>query len=252
MAELVEQQPLVLIHPVGAVVCAYCGQQQDAPEDGPAYCLRCHVGLTSANWTNPAPDADIRLAEQHRRLAPSARATAALAELDTVAAPAQAPKMVEEMLAAERRGHSYLALVPFLGPWLVRRSEVHTQSERRTLSLLSVGVTVIAIELISTALPTPADQLTVTHRRVHSEIRALADVAESYRTEHRAYPDAATWKHFCERADPRFFDPWGRPYRYEPADGRITLGTLGRNGIEGGTDEDADMSFDHFPAESAG
>ncbi len=37
-------------------------------------------------------------------------------------------------------------------------------------------------------------------------------------------------------------DPWGRPYRYAPAPGGFQVGTLGRDGAEGGTGEDADLT----------
>jgi Type II secretion system (T2SS), protein G len=48
----------------------------------------------------------------------------------------------------------------------------------------------------------------------------------------------------------RFFDPWYRAYRYERSeDGGVTIGTLGRDGKEGGVDEDADVSVHFAPAE---
>jgi len=50
------------------------------------------------------------------------------------------------------------------------------------------------------------------------------------------------WHRYAERADPRFYDPWGRPYLYETTDEGISLGSLGRDGVPGGSDDDADTS----------
>ena len=187
--------------------------------------------------------------EQPRQLPLSARMNEVLAELSSAAAPAHAPRLVGEILAAERRGQSYLAFVPLFGPWLVSRSEVHTPAEKRTLWLVALGMTALALALIATVLPSPRDEAAAVHRRADASFHELAAFAEKYHVKHHAFPDAATWKHFAYQADPRFFDPWGRPYRYEVSDDRILLSTFGRDGVEGGTGEDADLSFE-FSARS--
>ena len=163
---------------------------------------------------------------------------------------AESPKsealaMLDELLAVEKRRTSFMAFIPVLGPLLLRRSERHTDQERRKLSALSVGLTLAILGLSWELKPTPADRVASLHRRIGSEMRILGEVAERYRKEHGSYPGKATWQRFTERPDKRFLDPWGRPYGYEPHEDGFTLQTLGRDGLAGGTGQDRDVTKDY-------
>jgi hypothetical protein len=173
------------------------------------------------------------------------RSREALAKLIAKGPSTEAPAMVGELLKADKRISSFIAFVPFVGPWLIQRSEAHTAKEKFWLTWFSVCMTSLALFGLVSTLPTPEDRLANLHQRIDSETKVLGDFANRFQREHGAYADKATWKRFADRADPRFFDPWGRPYRYEPSTNDVTIGTLGRDGLEGGSDEDADSSA-HF------
>lgn len=55
--------------------------------------------------------------------------------------------------------------------------------------------------------------------------------------------DMPTWNGPYVREERQLSDPWGRPVVYRLADGRFTITTLGADGREGGTGEDADISM---------
>jgi hypothetical protein len=191
----------------------------------------------------PEPDPPPRLR--------SSRAERALAELLSKIPRSETPVLIDELVAIEKRGDSLLAFVPLFGPWLIRRSERLTAREKQRLSVFSVALTLATLAVVWTLMPSSADRLASLHERIESEMRGLGNVAERYRADHASYPDQATWARFAARADGRFFDPWGRPYRYEPRDDGLTLGTLGRDGREGGSDQDADVALDHKPSPAA-
>jgi hypothetical protein len=174
------------------------------------------------------------------------RSREALANLIAKGPSTEAPAMVGELLRADKRISSFMALVPFVGPWLIQRSEAHSPKEKFWLTWISISLTSLALFGLVSTSPTPEDRLADLHKRIDRETKALGDFADRYRRDHSAYANKATWKRFADRADRRFFDPWGRPYRYEPSTNDVTIGTLGRDGIEGGSDEDADFSA-HFP-----
>jgi Type II secretion system (T2SS), protein G len=81
--------------------------------------------------------------------------------------------------------------------------------------------------------------------RLESELNALGALAEQYRLEHGDFPDVAAWRRLADREDPRFYDPWGRAYRYERTADGVTIRTLGRDGVDSGMGMDADLSA-HF------
>jgi general secretion pathway protein G len=54
--------------------------------------------------------------------------------------------------------------------------------------------------------------------------------------------DLPTWNGPYVRQEQQLSDPWGRPFRYEMENGAFRLVTLGADGQEGGTGEDADLS----------
>ena len=154
--------------------------------------------------------------------------------------------MVSELLEADERISSLVALVPFVGPWVIHRSEVHSVK----LQYISIGLTTLTIVCILALLRTFSAPPVPLRERLQLQIRTLGEIAEHFRAEHGTYPDSETWKRTAEQPDPRFFDPWGRPYQYECGeDGGVTIGTLGRDGKEGGIDEDADVSTHFAPAE---
>ena len=99
-------------------------------------------------------------------------------------------------------------------------------------------------------IPTDTQLLTRLQSRMQDQMKALDVFAEQYRSEHGAYPDPSVWRRYAERADPRFYDPWGRPYVYEATAAGVTLSSLGRDGKPGGSDDDADVSAT-FPAAPA-
>jgi general secretion pathway protein G len=155
--------------------------------------------------------------------------------------------MLEELLDNEKRAYSFLAMIPVFGPLFISASERHTEEEKRRLSVLSIGLTVAIIALLWTLVPTPADQTGRLHQRIESEMRVLRNIAEQYRTQSGAYPTPVTWKRLADRADARFFDPWGRPYRYDLREDGVQLQTLGQDGLEGGSGKDADVTVDQRP-----
>jgi hypothetical protein len=152
--------------------------------------------------------------------------------------------MVEALNAAEKRKDSVLAFVPLAGLWLIERSQHHSRKEKQMLKALSVGISLIIVARIWTLLPNDADRLASLRERIQNEMRVLGEVAEHYRQEHGHYPDEAAWKRLAQLADGRFFDPWGRPYRYAPHADGVTLKTLGRDGREFGTGKDADITVE--------
>ncbi|MEL6201980.1 MAG: type II secretion system major pseudopilin GspG [Pseudomonadota bacterium] len=52
----------------------------------------------------------------------------------------------------------------------------------------------------------------------------------------------ATWNGPYLRGADALVDPWGRPYRYTSQNGEVVVSSLGRDGQEGGTGEDGDVS----------
>jgi hypothetical protein len=154
----------------------------------------------------------------------------------------QTPAAVSELLATDKRIAGFLAFIPFVGPWLVQRSDLHTEREKRILTWISIALTAAILGGALSMIPTHAHRLTRLQGRMQDQMSALAGIARQYRSEHGSFPDAAVWRRFAERADPRFYDPWGRPYLYESTEAGIGLSSLGRDGAPGGADEDADVS----------
>ena len=238
------------------VTCLYCGVEiGNAPSPVKGLCVPCAARVLPARpakqGTNghsvPLPTS-IQEPEPKR----SPRAThlkEAIAELANVPASA-IPAKVHELLAADKRVLGFMALVPFVGPWLLQRSDAHSEREKRILTWTSLGLTGAILGALVWMIPTNTTMLSRLQARMRQEMTVLDGVAERYRSEHGSYPDASIWHRYAERADPRFYDPWGRPYLYETTDEGISLRSLGRDGIPGGRDEDADVSAT-FPQTSA-
>jgi hypothetical protein len=175
-----------------------------------------------------------------------ARARHVLGELLSAGPPSEGQQMIAALNAAEKREDSVLAFVPLAGLWLIERSKHHSRREKQTLTALSLGLSLVIVAVVWSLMPSDADRLATLRERMQHEMRVLDDVAERHRREHGSYPDAATWKWFAAQADGRFFDPWGRPYRYEPRVDGFTLKTLGRDGREGGIATDADITVERL------
>ncbi|MGH7819631.1 MAG: type II secretion system protein GspG, partial [Candidatus Binatia bacterium] len=229
------------------IQCLACGTFQEAPrESGAARCGVCGVPLGSSG-AEPArsPVAEPRAADASRVSGPSGdvfelkdesgRVTALPAE-----APVTRPVEVDEILAGRKRLTSLISLVPVAGLWTLWRSDSHDRGEKLALSLLSLALTAFIAFAVFAALPGPEDRLAALDDRLELELGRLVALVEQYRSENGSYPDEATWALSIGRRDPRFVDPWGRPYAYERRDGGFTVGTLGRDGASGGEGEDRD------------
>jgi Type II secretion system (T2SS), protein G len=175
------------------------------------------------------------------------RARAALAELIARGGGPETP-IDGEILKAGKTLISLGALIPVVGPYLIHRSLVHTAAEKRRLAWMSIAVTVFATTWLIVQLPRLAEFEPGLRSRLESELNALVALAEQYRLEHGDFPDVATWRRLADREDPRFYDPWGKAYRYERTVDGVTIRTLGRDGIDGGMGMDADLSAHFSPA----
>ncbi len=173
------------------------------------------------------------------------RAKAALAEL---VARGPVPEIGGEIHAAGKTLISLVALIPIVGPYLIHRSVVHTAAEKRRLAWMSVALTIFAATWLIAQLPRPAEFDPRLRTRLDSEMNALGVLAEQYRQEHGDFPDVATWRRLADSGDPRFYDPWGKAYRYERTVDGVTIRTLGRDGVDGGMGMDADLSAHFSPA----
>ncbi len=186
------------------VRCNYCGSLQEPTADPSAtLCEACGQVMT----TSPSPTI---------RNISLARSQAALEDLVRAPSEPQAPGMIEDILAFERRTRWGAAFIPFLGPWLVWNGggTPRESSRLRAVSIVITGVTVASLFLL---LPVIGIRFTSTQERVTSEIRALGEIAEAYRAEHGYYPDTDVWRRTADLPDSRFFDPWGRRYEYRPS-----------------------------------
>ncbi len=190
------------------------------------------------------------MAEQAARMSrrpQTVRSRAVLSEL-IAAGPSftEAGSMVSELRIADKRLSSLLAFLPFVGPWRIQRSKWHSRVEKFWLTWLSIGLTALGVWAIVERLPTPETELEVLRGRIATEQKSLGEFADQYRAGHGTYPDQLVWQHYADRADPMFFDPWGRRYRYDSTAGEVTISTLGRDGIVGGSGDDADVTA-RFP-----
>ena len=159
----------------GIVRCSNCGSAQEpvASRDE-TRCTACGHILTARPY-------------QATRRISLPRSRTALEELMREATKSQAPGMIEEILSFERRASRRAAVIPFIGPWLVWNSGVTApESTRlRATSILITGLAVVALFLFLRAI---GIRPMTTEERVKSDIRALAEIAETYSAEHGAYP----------------------------------------------------------------
>ena len=190
---------------------------------------------------------------QHDRLGPiqlhasnrAPRARAALAELIAGRRGPETP-IDGEVLSAGKTLVSLVVLIPLVGSYFIHRSVVHTAAEKYKLARMSMVLAGCVAFWLIMQFPTPARFDARLRIRIESELSTLRDLAEQYRLEHGDFPDVATWRRLADREDPRFYDPWGRAYRYDRTVDGVTIRTLGRDGVDGGVGMDADLSA-HFP-----
>lgn len=235
--------------PPGRIRCAACGTEQeiaDARKSGG--CVICSKPLFG-----PSPGAEPADKSEPFDLDTSEVATGiatAAAAVPRQRPGGDPPAELHELLAADKRLTSILAFVPLWGPWHLRRSEVHTAQEKIHLGSLSLLLTVVVLVVVWILQPGAKQQVDATRARVDAQIGALGVLVESYALQHREYPDDAVWQRSLESGDLRFYDPWGRSYRYHRETDGYTIGTYGRDGVEDGGGDDTDV-FRHFSSTPA-
>ena len=218
------------------VVCPACGASQGPPRKGrKPLCLICSAPLSvsdilPAGPTKPVegPAARPLLGEAKKALADEGLKIFSCGELDDV-------------LRSERRVTSILAFVPFWGLWQLSRSTVHTAPNKMLLSLASIGLSLALVCGLWHALPDAQSRAAARHDLVAHNLQKLSELVRDYAHEHRTFPDAAAWQRSADGGDLRFFDPWGRLFRYRATDGGVEIGTYGADDQPGGHGEDADV-----------
>ena len=225
--------------------CHQCGAAIDAkPPSVPGFCSACS-GQTADNMATRAADSTIDAGHSEFRTSSRApRASAALAELVARGRGPEIP-IDGKVLNAGKTLISLVVLIPVVGPYLIHRSLLHTAAEKHRLAWMSIAVTGFAAIWLVMQLPAQAKFDARLRGKIESELNTLGALAEQYRMEHGDFPDVATWRRLTDREDPGFYDPWGRPYRYERTVDGVTIRTLGRDGVDGGIGMDADLSA-HF------
>ena len=172
------------------------------------------------------------------------RARAALAELVARGHGPETP-LDGEVLRAGKTLISLVVLIPLFGSHLIHRSLVHTAAEKYKLARMSMALAGCVGLWFIMQFPTQVTFDPRLRTRIESELNALGNLAEQYRLEHGDFPDVGIWRHLADRDGLRFYDPWGRAYRYDRTIDGVTIRTLGRDGVDGGIGMDADLSA-HF------
>ncbi|MGH7897343.1 MAG: type II secretion system protein GspG, partial [Candidatus Binatia bacterium] len=231
------------------IKCPACGTEQeldDARESG--CCVICSGRLLEAGGE---ADGNDRRGDPVDPTRGGGRGLAAIAAALRGEATRGSAAELNELRMAEKRLTSLFALVPLWGPWNLVQSEVHTPREKTRLASFSILLTLVLVAALSMVPPGARQGLDSTEVRIGSQIEALGALVESYATQHRETPDATVWARSAESGDLRFYDPWGRIYRYDRRESGFTIGTHGRDGVEGGSGEDADF-FRDFPTPATG
>jgi hypothetical protein len=150
----------------------------------------------------------------------------------------QGPALLAELHALEKRLSRVGAFIPFLGPWLIRWSDVKTTQERKQLRRRCYIAADVALSLLLIAA---RPHSVPPEARAEADIRVLGGIIEEFRARNGTYPDQAAWGRTLDLGDRRYIDPWGRPYVYIVRNGRAMIGTYGRDAQEGGVGDDADV-----------
>ena len=124
--------------------------------------------------------------------------------------------------------------------------EIVERTERRS-TVIPVFLTCAAL-LVAAVLfadPRATEDPAVAEQRIEQDAGVLAGLIERYHVEAHRYPDAAAWRISVARDDPRFFDPWRRPYLYRLDADTFSIVSYGADGEPGGVgiDRDVERSF---------
>src|SRR5262249_9350538 len=182
---------------------------------------------------------------QPRAQAPSARLNEALARVMATGAPSEAADRVAELLSTEKRMTTLSALVPVIGPWRLLQSTEHTAQEKRRLTGMSAALTGALVAAFVASVTTTSEVATI-RQRVESDAGRLDGVVEDFRSHNGRSPSQEEFRESLTEAQMSLFDPWGRPYFYQPGPMTVTFGSLGKDGTPGGVDQDADVA-ETFP-----
>ena len=233
------------------VRCDRCGAEQEAATDRATLCEACGEEVRV-----PAPDPSESSSDDATPLLALPRSRGDdvfdLGEGDfrehAASLPSAAPPSrfedIEELTAADKRRDFVLALVPFWGLWRISRSPHHSAGEKLLLFVLSLASTVLVAFVLTTFRPDRTIRISQFRERVDREVRALATIVGEFREERGRLPNDTEWQEAAKQADPRFYDPWGRPYRYESDPTGFRLGTYGADGERGGSGENDDVFAD--------
>jgi len=227
-----------------ATACLYCGAPVSLPS--PVVKGLCDPCITSVmgRATRPVrpnePPAE-PASRQSRRQLPSKRLNEALERAVAAGPPAEASGKVAELLKTETRAASLMAFVPVLGSWRVLQSTELSVFEKRVLVWLSAALTGMLVAGIFVYAPTTSSTA-ILRDRVRSEATTLDRLVEQFRSVHGRSPDPDEFREALDGAHLSIFDPWGRPYFYQPGPMDVTFGSLGRDGLPGGQEEDADIT----------
>ena len=223
--------------------CLYCGATVSSSPSVKGLCDACVVsvmgrGTRSVRPTEPRPQA---ATPQPRVQPPSARLNEALARVVATGPPSEAADKVAELLSTEKRMTTLTALVPVIGPWRLLQSTAHTAQEKRRLTWTSAALTGALVAAFAVSVPTSSEVATL-RQRVESDARGLDGIVENFRSRNGRSPNQDEFRESVAEAQLSLFDPWGRPYFYQPGPVNVTFGSLGRDGTPGGVDQDADVA----------
>lgn len=132
--------------------------------------------------------------------------------------------------------------MPLWGPWYLWQSELHGEGEKLRWGAASLALTAAIVIGLFSLLPGAAERTAVARSRIDLDIAEISDLIEKFREDAGVHPDAEAWQRSVDRGDPRFFDPWNRPYQYRLEPNAFVVTSLGRDGAPGGAGEDADVS----------
>jgi hypothetical protein len=225
-----------------AMACLYCGAPVgSASPVVKGLCEACVASVMgrATRLIRPAEQRPEPAPAKPHAQAPSARLSEALARVVATGTPAEAMGKVAELLEAEKRATSLVAFVPVIGPWRLLQSTAHSAREQRLLISLSAALTGALAAALVMLVPVTSEVATL-HERVQSDARMLDGVVEGFRSQHGRSPSQEEFRESVGEAHLSIFDPWGRPYFYQPAPVTVTFGSLGKDGAPGGVEQDAD------------